>query len=373
MGFFDFILKSKEEREQEAREAEEKRNLELSYKESQLYKEKKYDECLEICMDLVSRDFIGLGFWYTYLHAAEILYGKKRYKDILEVGKHYKWFYDRDADNRMQWYMDRATEEIKNQQRPKPKPQPIIQPKPQPTAKPAPTAKPTPKPVPSPKPEPRTVEKSKPIKQDPPKPTVRVPKWDDDDLGEPEEMKAYLPFVRPQGSTEKVETLYWQYLQAKKLLPPYDMLGEPAEIPYGAVNALNRVYEEAQRQLNIAEIYLRRDNDWRGAAVLYENLIANKYWEAKPYIALIDMYEREGEKEAAQEVRRQGISTLRHVQRRMRSEFLEAARKIDAEDLALDMIEKGEKVVYGAGLYTVYDPFPCIGQWEQELESIAKS
>lgn len=112
---------------------------------------------------------------------------------------------------------------------------------------------------------------------------------------------------------------------------------------------------------------MRRDNDWRGAAVLYENLIANKYWEAKPYIALIEIYEREGGKDAAQEIRRQGISTLSNVQRRMKSEFLEAARKIDAEDLALDMIAKGEKIVYGSGLYTVYDPFPCIEQWKQDL------
>lgn len=227
MGFFDFILKSKEEREQEAREAEEKRNLELSDKESRLYKEKKYDECLDICMQLVSKDFIGLGFWYTYLHAAEILYQKKRYKDILEVGKHYKWFYDCDADYRMQWYMDQATEEIKNQQRPKPKPQPIVQPnpatspKPESAAKPASTPKSSPTPVSTPKPQ--AEEKPKPIVQEAPKPTVRVPKRDDDDLGEPEEMKAYLPFVRPSGSMEKVETLYWQYLQAKKLLSPYDM------------------------------------------------------------------------------------------------------------------------------------------------------
>lgn len=367
MGFFDYILKSKDEREKEAREAAEKRDRELSYKESRLFKEEKYDECLEICMQLVSRDFCGLGFWYTYLHAVEILYKKKRYKEILEVGKHFKWFYDRDADHRMEWYMSRANEEIQNQQRPKPQPEPI--PQPIPKAKPAPKPKPCPTPIPAPKPVHQTVEKPKPIKEESPKPEVHLPRWDDDDTDEPEEMKEYLPIVRPCGSMEKTETLYWEYTQAKKLLPPYDMLGELAEIPYGAVNALNRVKEEAQRQLDKAEAYLRRDNDWRGAVVLYENLLANKYWEAEPYIALIEIYEREGKTDIAQELRRQGISTLGYIQERMKNELLDAAKKIDAEDLALDMIAKGEKVVYGSGLYTVYDPFPCIRQWEQELSN----
>ena len=61
------------------------------------------------------------------------------------------------------------------------------------------------------------------------------------------------------------------------------------------------------------------------------------------------------------------MHALGSVQRRMRNELLEAARKIDAEDLVLDMMEKGEKVVYGLELYTVYDPFPCIKRWKREL------
>jgi len=84
----DYIFKSRKQREKEAKEAEEKKDLKLSLQAEKLYKEKKYDECLKVCMELVNKDFCGLGFWSVYLYAAEILNEKKRYKDILEVSRH---------------------------------------------------------------------------------------------------------------------------------------------------------------------------------------------------------------------------------------------------------------------------------------------
>ena len=70
MKILDYIFKNREQREKEAKEAEEKRNLELSSLADKLYKEKKYDECLKVCMELVNKDFCGLGFWSVYLYAA---------------------------------------------------------------------------------------------------------------------------------------------------------------------------------------------------------------------------------------------------------------------------------------------------------------
>ena len=165
---------------------------------------------------------------------------------------------------------------------------------------------------------------------------------------------------------ERTGSLYRQYLQAKKELPPFNLLDTPVNLPKDAVESINRIKAEARDLLDRAEACVRRE-DWRAAAELYEYLLVNKYWEPEPYDALVGIYEHLGRHKDAQAVRRKGLHALGSVQRRMRNELLEAARKIDAEELALDMMEKGEKVVYGLGLYTVYDPFPCIKRWEREL------
>lgn len=344
MGLLDYIFKSKEQREQEAREAEEKRDYELLYLSDKLYEEKKYDECLKVSMQLVNKDFFGTGYWSVYLHAASILYNKGRYKEVLEVNKHYHPFCDRDADQKMEWYVSYSKIAIAEQENPKPKP------KPQPN--------PVPKPVVKPKPKPEV--------KVPPKKEIVVPKWNDDEEDEPEDMKTYVSPFRYVGSLEKSETLYWKYLQAKKALPPFEMLGMPSELPEDAVAALKKIKSEAQNLLDRANALMRQE-DWHGAVNLYQNLLMNKYWEPEPYYALIEIYERMDRHEDAQAVRQAGIYAFNNVQRRMRNELLEAARKIDAEDLALTMMEKGEKVVYNVGLYTVYDPFPCIKEWEQEM------
>ena len=132
MNFLDYIFKSKEQREKEALEAEEKRDAELLSLSDKLYEEKKYDECLEVSMKLVNKSFFGTGFWSVYLHAASILYNKGRYKEVLEVNKHYHPFCDRDADQKMEWYVSYSQLAIAEQENPKPKPKPQPKPQPQP-------------------------------------------------------------------------------------------------------------------------------------------------------------------------------------------------------------------------------------------------
>ena len=354
MGLLDYIFKSKEQREQEAKEAEEKRDYELLYLSDKLYDEKKYDECLKVSMQLVKKDFFGTGYWSVYLHAASILYNKGKYKEVLEVEKHYHRFCDKDADSKMDWYVSYSKIAIAEQENPKPKAKP--QPKPAPAPKPQPT--PAPKPVVKPQPKPEV--------QEPPKKEIVVPKWNDDEEDEREDMKTFVTPFRYINTMPKSETLYWKYLQAKKSLPPFDMFGMPSELPKDAVTALKEIKSEAQILLDRANACMRQE-DWHGAVNLYQNLLMNKYWEPEPYYALIEIYERMDRHEDAQAVRQSGIYAFNNVQRRMRNELLEAARKIDAEDLARTMMEKGEKVVYGLGLYTGYDPFPCIKQWEQEM------
>lgn len=350
MGILDYIFKSREQREREKEEAEKKRDQELLHQADRLFEEKKYDECLKICLKLVNRNFFGVGYWSAYLHAASILYRKGRYREVIEVSKHYKWFCDKDSDRHMDWYVSRSREAIEEQENPKPSP------KPKPETPPAPAT--VPNPAVSPAPEPAAHGHSKP--------EVHVPERDDDRQNGPADMRSFLPPARPTGSMERTGSLYRRYLQAKKELPPFDLLDTPVNLPKGAVESINRIKAEARDLLDRAEACVRKE-DWHAAAELYEYLLVNKYWEPEPYDALVGIYEHLGRHKDAQAVRRKGLHALGSVQRRMRNELLEAARKIDAGELALDMMEKGEKVVYGLGLYTVYDPFPCIKRWEREL------
>ena len=350
MGILDYIFKSREQREREKEEAEKKRDQKLLHQADRLFEEKKYDECLKICLQLINRNFAGVGYWYAYLHAVEILYRKGRYREVIEVSKHYKWFCDKDSDRHMEWYVSRSREAIEEQGNPKP----------------APKARPEPTPVHAATLKPDFNPNSAPAAQGLPKPEVHVSERDDDRQNGEADMRSFPPPARPTGTIEKTGSLYRRYLQAKKGLPPFDLLDTPVNLPKDAVESINRIKAEARDLLDRAEACVRRE-DWRAAAELYEYLLVNKYWEPEPYDALVGIYEHLGRHKDAQAVRRKGLHALGSVQRRMRNELLEAARKIDAEELALDMMEKGEKVVYGLGLYTVYDPFPCIKRWEREL------
>lgn len=373
MGLFSYIFKSMEQREKEAQEAEEARNLALLHEADRAYDAKDYDACLKASMELVKKSYFGFGFWSPYLYAAKILYDRGRYEEVLALKRHYHYFADRDKDRHFDWYIDRCREIIKERERKAIKPvvrsqqkqQSAQGSKPQTQVHPAqPQSKPTP--VSESLAESARKPSSKPVKPEPPKPEVHVPKWKDYEPNEPDDMKTYVPPIRSWGYIEKTDTLYWRFLQAKKALPPYDMLETATDLPEDAVAALNQVKAEAQKLLDRADT-CRRQGDWHGAVNLYRNLIRHKYWEPAPYLALIEIYKRSGRHSEAREIRRKGLYTLKRVQLDMRFEFLEAAHKIDALDLARDMIKKGEKVVYGLGLYTVYDPFPCIPKWEQEL------
>lgn len=348
MGILDYIFKSKEQREKDAQAAEDAKNAALLQEVYRTYKAKDYNACLKASLVLVNKNFFGVGFWEPYIRAAEILLKKGRYEDVLALKSHYHYFADRDKDRTFDWYLSRAKELIEEKKNPKPASKTVQKPS-LAQEQPKPVAKPILKPV--------------AVEQPQPKPQVHVPKWDDD---EPEKAKETRPGLRPLKPIEKSETLYWRYRKAKNLLPPFDLLGASNTLPENAVKTIKAIKAEAQKLLDQADAYYQK-KDFRAAAILYENLIKNKYWEPEPYVALIDIYERHGRHRDAQEVRQEGIMNLSLVQHRMENELLDAAKNIDAEDLALDMIKNGEKVVYGMGLHTVYDPFPCIGQWRKEM------
>ena len=124
MGILDYIFKSREQREREKEEAEKKRDQELLDQSDRLFEEKKYDECLKICLKLVNRNFLGAGYWNAYLYAVEILFREGRYREVIEVSKNYRWLYDKDSDRHMDWYVSRSREAIEEQENPKPAPKP---------------------------------------------------------------------------------------------------------------------------------------------------------------------------------------------------------------------------------------------------------
>ena len=187
MGIFDYIFKSREQREREKEEAEKKRDQELLNRADRLSEEKKYDECLEICLKLVNRNFFGVGYWNAYLHAASILYRKGRYREVIEVSRHYRWFCDKDSDRHMEWYVSRSREAIEEQGNPKPAPEAKHE-KP-----PAPATVPNPAVSPEPGPAAHGHSKSE----------VHVPKRDDDKRNGPADMRSFPPPARPTGIMDR--------------------------------------------------------------------------------------------------------------------------------------------------------------------------
>lgn len=97
----------------------------------------------------------------------------------------------------------------------------------------------------------------------------------------------------------------------------------------------------------------------------YLFLIGHHPWEPDAYDDLLELYRNNGKNDAFEALRLYSIDHFSKRRERMERQLTALAEQQGVKEMATEAIRKGEKVSYFRGLFTLYDPFPCIEHWKR--------
>lgn len=149
-------------------------------------------------------------------------------------------------------------------------------------------------------------------------------------------------------------------------LPPFDFYEGDNEslIPEDAESKIQEFLVTQAKCLAICEECFQ-NRDYDAAEANYLLFIGNGAWEPEACNGLMRVYSRKGEAEKLEAARLYAIDHFTKRRERMERQLIALAEQLGDKTLATVPIRKGEKVAYFRGLFTLYDPFPCIEQWKQ--------
>ena len=194
----------------------------------------------------------------------------------------------------------------------------------------------------------------------PPNPkTADLPKGE-----EKEQQKKNFVLTFPKNI--KHPTLGERYDEYCASLPPFDFYeGDnedkiPADADMEISDYLNRLADtlaycrdvEKKQGFVVAEQY-------------YLFLIGHHPWEPDAYDDLLELYRNNGKNDAFEALRLYSIDHFSKRRERMERQLTALAEQQGVKEMATEAIRKGEKVSYFRGLFTLYDPFPCIEHWKR--------
>ena len=169
------------------------------------------------------------------------------------------------------------------------------------------------------------------------------------------------------------DTLANRYKGLIAQLPEFDfytsgndaLFSEEAPICRQIEDIISHVEEEL-RKAKVAE----KNKDYITATNIYEELIANGYWEPEPYNRLLCIYDKAGLKDCVKELLILAIDFFERLQKEQVQELLRLADKYKSRAYAEVKINQGKTVVYFDGFFEIYMPFPDIDVWKRILADI---
>lgn len=111
-------------------------------------------------------------------------------------------------------------------------------------------------------------------------------------------------------------------------------------------------------------------NNLAGAAAIYEQIVAEKYWMPAPYDSLIKIYSKAGLKEDEKRVLTLALEHFKDLKSR-RLEYVQMlAKKYKAEAFLQERLDLGGKITYYNGVFELYNPFTILERWEKRLSKL---
>jgi hypothetical protein len=106
------------------------------------------------------------------------------------------------------------------------------------------------------------------------------------------------------------------------------------------------------------------------AAVVYEQIIAEKYFLHTPYDRLIKIYSKAKLKSDERRVLEFSIKHFTELKNRQKEYVIQLATKYGKLDFANDRINNNKKISYYGGAFELYNPYPIIETWVKRLSKL---
>ena len=199
------------------------------------------------------------------------------------------------------------------------------------------------------------------------------PKTEDSPKDEKKEQQK-KPFVLTFPTNIKHPTLGERYDEYCASLPPFDFYEGDNEdkIPVDAdieiSDYLNRLADTLAYCRDV-----EKKQGFVAAEQYYLFLIGHHPWEPDAYDELLELYRNNGKNDAFEVLRLYSIDHFSKRRERMERQLTALAEQQGVKEMATEAIRKGEKVSYFRGLFTLYDPFPCIEHWKRLMPIFSDS
>lgn len=182
------------------------------------------------------------------------------------------------------------------------------------------------------------------------------------------------PFILTFPTSIKHPTLGERYDEYCASLPPFDFYeGDnedkiPADADMEISDYLNRLADTLAYCRDVA-----KKQGFVAAEQYYLFLIGHHPWEPDAYDELLELYRNNGKNDAFEALRLYSIDHFSKRRERMERQLTALAEQQGVKEMATEAIRKGEKVSYFRGLFTLYDPFPCIEHWKRLMPIFSDS
>ncbi|MDR0605706.1 MAG: tetratricopeptide repeat protein [Bacteroidales bacterium] len=108
------------------------------------------------------------------------------------------------------------------------------------------------------------------------------------------------------------------------------------------------------------------------AAIIYERLISEKDYHTIPYDRLVKIYSKAKLKLDEIRVLEYSINHFSELRKRQKEYVLYLAAKYGKLDFANERIVNNKKITYYGGAFELYNPYPIVEKWEEQLKKINK-
>lgn len=175
-----------------------------------------------------------------------------------------------------------------------------------------------------------------------------------------------VPFVRSG------ETLGEKQIRLKKQMPEfmfYSTDNEPLEFPKPLYDCILKINDKYMEWLKEAA-YQEKSNRYDLAANIYERLVGEGYTFPKPYERLIVIYKKAKLNDDVVRILEKGIDFFSKLRAEQYNYVNGLAAKYGKTEFWNERCRDGKKISYYGGAYELYNPYPCVEKFKQQLDKI---